>query len=189
MCTLSCRNKHIQAIQCLQGQLGGTINTALTTGRGDIDCLIERNNIIRAYLRILYCHYAPVTAMNFLFSIVVDDVSSPPASTLDMTTTEGSFSYSDVKPSWTDTDGAYAAVLAAYSASTTIESEIKDGILYIWSDVSLSFSNAANFTVTDMTDDIGDYLLNTNCLTNNQIENIITSAYKILDADYGCGCS
>lgn len=187
MCTLSCRNKHIQAIQCLQATLGGTINTALTTGRGDINCLIRRNNIIRAYLRILYCHWVPTTAINYQFSITVDDYTSPPPSTLDMTTTEGSFNYSDAKPVWADVDAAYAAVLAAYSASTTIESEIVDGVLYIWSDVFLSFSNAANFTVVDLSDATDDYIATKNCLTNSQIEDIITSAYEILDSEYGCG--
>lgn len=192
MCTLSCRNTHIQAIQCLHGTLGGTIATALATGRGDISCLIKRSNIIRAYLRILYCHWAPANTMNYLFSITVDtaDGTSQPATSITQTTTDGVQTYSDAKPSWTDHVIGLTTIAEQLDDDTTVEWNIEGTTLYIWSNSNqLEYSVIANLTVTDLSDSIEDYTLGKNCLTNSQIENIIQSAYKVLESESGCGCS
>ena len=143
MYTLSCRNKHIQAIQCLHGQLGGTLATALATGRGDTSCLVKRVNIIRAYLRILYCHRAPTTEMNHLSSI------------------------------------------------SNISGNIVGNKLYIWSSSPDApvYSNLTNITVEELSDTPEDFLSKKNCLTDLQINNIITSSYKVLETESGCGCS
>ena len=192
MCTTSCRNKHIQAIQCLHGQLGGTLATALATGRGDVRCLVKRTNIVRAYLRILYCHWTPTTAMNYLFSITMDaaDGTNQPATSITQTTTDGVQTYSNVKPLWTSHAYGLEEIAGILDDDTTIEWELDGTTLFIWSSSNqLEYSSVANLTVTDLSSSIGDHLLGKNCLTNSEIENIIQSAYKVLESESGCGCS
>ena len=188
MYTLSCRNKHIQAIQCLHGQLGGTLATALATGRGDTSCLVKRVNIIRAYLRILYCHWAPTKEMNHLSSISIDALSV--SLTIDQTTVAGGLiQYSSAGV--TNYIVGLEAILDMFDADPNISGNIVGNKLYIWSSSPDApvYSNLTNITIEELTNSTEDFLLKKNCLTDSQINDIITSAYKVLETESGCGCS
>lgn len=188
MYTLSCRNTHIQAIQCLHGQLGGTLATALATGRGDIPCLVKRVGIIRAYLRMLYCYWTPTKEMNYLYSITINSLFTVTAIT--QTTTEGETNYINFEPLWENNKEGLTQIAGILDDDATIEWELDGDTLYIWSNSNqLDYSNLNNLTVTNLSTSIEDYLSTKNCLTDSQINNIITSAYKVLETESGCGCS
>ena len=191
MYTLSCRNKHIQAIQCLHGQLGDTLATALATGRGDTSCLVKRVNIIRAYLRILYCHWVPTKKMNYLYSInIIDGVYPPPLTSITQTTTEGIQAYSKRNTLPLGIINILIDIAGTLDDDSTIEWEIIGETLYVWSNSNqLDYSNINNLIVSDLSISTGDFLSKKNCLTDLQINNIITSSYKVLETESGCGCS
>ena len=190
MYTLSCRNKHIQAIQCLHGQLGSTLATALATGRGDTSCLVKRVGIIRAYLRILYCHWVPTTEIKHMWTITITGLTE--IGWIINMDTEISFArYNSIFENPADTAAAIAGVFAMFDAVDGVDGEVINGVIYLWADTPLFTltTNSALVELSDLSTSIEDYLLTKNCLTDLQINDIITSSYKVLETESGCGCS
>jgi len=150
-------NNSINAIQCLQKDLGIKLNKALTLGISDKDCLEKDNMLITAILRVLY------NAIGSTYNVSSYTINA--GSIITLTYTDG----------W--------GVVQTISIGPVVKPNIfgSPHTVCVQEGTTITSSSPDDTTITLTTE--GCPLADKNCLTDDELCNLIQMAYSILKAN------
>jgi hypothetical protein len=186
MTTVECRDNHIRAIQCLQSTYAETLNTAVSLYGKNSECVIETNNQVTAFLRLL-CDYSPfTTTLENAFKITFASGTTP-------STFEGTIGGNAFNIALNGTTGE-ARALEAYNGLLSnsdfitqkvaglVDMVLDGSILYFWSypSIVLTISATTGVTTEDIESSPCAILDLINCLTTKQVCDILNKTYELL---------
>ena len=77
MITVECRDDHIRALQSLQSDYGEKLNTVVSLYGKNSECVIETNNQLTAYLRLIWEYFPFKTTLENAFKIIFAGNTTP----------------------------------------------------------------------------------------------------------------
>jgi len=186
MITVECRDDHIRALQSLQSDYGEKLNTVVSLYGKNSECVIETNNQLTAYLRII-CEYFPLkTTLENAFKIIFAGNTTP-------STFQGTIDGNAFNIALNGTTGearaleAFNGLLAnsdfiTQKAAGLVDIALTESTLYFWSfpSIVLTISATTDVTSTDIETSPCEILDLTNCLTTKQMCEILNKAYSIM---------
>lgn len=188
------RIKWIRYLQCALANVANSTGKAVAFRKRSRECLkndlILLNNVIRILYKYTSFASQPTYAYSFTFTR-----SAYTTDTLTLTIGAQTF----VKAVTTDTEESivdyYESVLVPSGTNPDLYSEADDDTLYVWSSSpTLSYSSTSTLTslnstttvtATSMENDLQDILDLWNCLTNEQLCELIS---VVKDLDEECNC-
>ena len=188
--TTTCRNIHINDIQCKFADLAYKQAQALSIGR---TCLerVTAMDIVASYLPLLYCYKTFDATVTYAYNFIFQKLNDEPV-TVDITIGTETFTYTGTGRRFEITNYFLNEILA--NTTYNFEGFIHQGALFIYSyDTSLSFSitttvvDSNDITVTTNLEDSYEHILDIwNCITQEQVCGIINNAKKLTGE---CNCS
>lgn len=187
MLTVECRNNHIVALQCLQADFADIVNKALSYGRKDLKCIIQKNNEITAYLRLI-CEYSPftVTPQNawcitfgdttgetVIFNAELDSIKTQVTLTNELTGIE--------KAQKIYNGLINGPTYQEYNAAGQLFMLIDGNVLYFYTypDTPFTVTSSDGVDAEDIVESPCAILDLKNCLSREQLCTVVTKAYEL----------
>ena len=164
MITVECRDDHIRALQSLQSDYGEKLNTVVSLYGKNSECVIETNNQLTAYLRLI-CEYFPFkSTLENEFNIALNGTTSEARA---LEAFNGLLINSD---------------FITQQAAGLVDMTLTESTLYFWSfpSIVLTISATTDVTTTDIESSPCEILDLINCLTTKQICEILNKAYYLM---------